>query len=60
MRYLLQDLVNDVIEVASDAGIWQTLTLDEKKTLVEYFLCRFDRLMDEVRWHKLSCFTTSR
>ncbi len=58
MRYQLQDLFSDVIEAAKETGIWQTLTLDEKETLVEYFLCHFDTLMQEARWQKLSCCTT--
>ncbi len=59
MRYQLRDLFSDVIEAAKETGIWQTLTLDEKETLVEYFLGHFDTLMQEARWHKLSCLTTS-
>lgn len=59
MRYHLRDLFRDVIETAKDAGIWQELTLEEKNTLVEYFLCHFEMFMQEVQWHKVSSLMTS-
>ncbi len=59
MKYQMRDLFSDVIEMAKECGVWQTLTIDEKKTLVEYFLCHFDSLMKELQWHKLSCITTT-
>ncbi len=58
MKYQLSDLFSDVIDTAKEAGIWQTLTPEERKTLVEYFLCHFETVMREVHWRKLSRFMT--
>jgi hypothetical protein len=49
MRYLLRDLFSDVIEAAKEAGIWQTLTLNEKEEVVDYFLRHFNSLIEEAR-----------
>jgi len=54
MRYLLRDLFSDVIEAAKEAGIWQTLTLNEKEEVVNYFLRHFDSLIREARWLRFS------
>lgn len=55
MRYQLQDLFRDVIEAATETGIWQTLTSGEKESLMEYFLCHFDAIMKEAKWYRLAC-----
>ena len=54
MRYLLRDLFSDVIEAAKEAGIWQTLTLNEKEEVVNYFLRHFDSLIKEACWLRFS------
>ena len=60
MRYLLRDLFSDVIEAAKEAGIWQTLTLNEKEEVVSYFLRNFDSLIKEAHWLRFSNLMTSR
>ena len=59
MRDLLRDLFSDVIEAAKEAGIWQTLTLNEKEEVVNYFLRNFDSLIKEARWLRFSHLMTS-
>lgn len=59
MKYSLRDMFRDVIEMARDAGIWQALTVDEKRSLVEYFLQHFDLLMQEAKWRRFSSLTTT-
>ena len=59
MKYSLRDMFRDVIEMAKDAGIWQALTVDEKRSIVEYFLQHFDVLMHEARWRRFSSLTTT-
>lgn len=59
MRYQLRDLFSDVIEAAKEAGIWQTLTLDEQEEVVNYFLRNFDSLIKEARRLKFSHLMTS-
>jgi hypothetical protein len=59
MRYLLRDLFSDVIEAAKEAGTWQTLTLNEKEEVVNYFLRHFDSLIKEARWLRFSRLMTS-
>lgn len=59
MRYLLRDLFSDVIEAAKEAGIWQTLTLNEKEEVVNYFLRHFDSLIREARWLRFPHLMTS-
>ncbi|MBI4688648.1 MAG: hypothetical protein HY754_00010 [Nitrospirae bacterium] len=39
----LQDLLRDAIDAAKKSGVWQILTLDEKKSVVEYFYFLFER-----------------
>lgn len=36
MRCLLRDLFSDVIEAVKEAGIWQTLTFDEREEVVNF------------------------
>ena len=59
MRYLLRDLFSDVIETATEAGIWQTLTLNEKEEVMNYFLRHFDSLIKEAHWLRFSRLMTS-
>ncbi len=58
MKYRLQDLFWDVIDTAKESGIWQTLSPDEKRTLLEYFLGHFDSFVKELQWHQLAGATT--
>ena len=59
MMYLLRDIFRDVIDMAKEAGIWQTLTLHEKEEIVSYFLSHFDALMKEAGWQRFSRMMTS-
>jgi hypothetical protein len=59
MSYLLRDFFSDVVEAAKEAGIWQTLTLNEQEEVVNYFLRNFDSLIKEARWQRFSSLMTS-
>lgn len=58
MRYQLQDPFRDVIEAAKEAGIRQTLTLNEQGKVVNYFLRDFDSLIKEARRLRFSPLMT--
>lgn len=47
MKYLLCDLLRDVIDAAKETGIWQLLTLREQGELVDHFLHEYRSMMEE-------------
>ncbi len=40
MGQMLKYILRDAVDMAKETGVWQLLTLDEKKDFVKYFVSR--------------------